>query len=72
MFVPHWWYPFPWFLFTFLIVLLLFRFLFFRRGWGWGGHWDRPLDAESMLKRRLASGQITEEEYHRLLQLIRS
>ena len=73
MYWSHWWFPFPWFFLTFLLVFVLFRFILFRRGWrGRGYSDDRLLDAESILKRRLASGQITEAEYQRLLQIVRT
>ena len=73
MVAPWWWFPFPWFFLGFLVIALLFRFVLFRRGgYGCGGRWDRGLDAESVLKRRLASGQITEEEYRRLREVIRA
>jgi len=73
MYAPHWWFPFPFILLTFLVVFLLVRLLFFRRwGWGCGGGWNRSFDAESILKRRLASGQITEDEFKRLRDIVKA
>jgi len=65
-----WWFPIPWLFVTVLFVFLLVRFVLFRGGCGWN-RWDRPLDAESILKRRLAGGQITEEEFHRLRHILK-
>ena len=64
---PYWWYPFPFFLLGFLFIFLLFRFVLFRGRCGW----DRGMDADSILKRRLASGQITEDEFQRLRRIMK-
>lgn len=72
MYGPHWWFPWPWILLMVFFLFLILRFTLFRRGWGCGGRWDTPLDAEAILKRRLASGQITEEEFQRLRNLLRA
>lgn len=59
------------FLVFFFLIFIVARSLFFRR-FGAGcygrfyGPWNHGFDAESILKRRLANGDITEEEYQRL------
>jgi uncharacterized membrane protein len=51
--------------FILLLTLLVFKLFWFRRGWrgGWDNEAFRP---DNILKRRLASGEITEAEYQRL------
>ena len=82
----HGFYPFfGWlfFPFGFLAVLLVFRLIFGRR-WGWGRHgcgcggygyggpWhDGGHEAEAILQRRLASGEIDEAEYRRVKEILR-
>ncbi len=78
----YWFPPFGFF-FVLLGVFLIFgviRLILFRRygPWGWGpGGWPRGGyghggfgDAEAVLKRRLASGEITEAEYQRLREVL--
>jgi uncharacterized membrane protein len=65
----------PWwggivFLLFFALILGLFCLKFFWwRPWRWQGGWGESHD--EILKRRLASGQITEAEYEHLLGLLR-
>jgi hypothetical protein len=69
-----WWGLFP--LGWLLIAVLLFGLLRARRGYGgyacrgcgWGSPWPGggATDAEAILKRRLANGEITEGDYQRL------
>ncbi|GMA52245.1 hypothetical protein GCM10025857_36020 [Alicyclobacillus contaminans] len=75
----------PFFLFPlgfFLIAVLCFtlvRIMFFRwcrrrGGAGCGlmdGPWNQVRDAEAILKRRLAMGEITEEEYRHLRSVLK-
>jgi uncharacterized membrane protein len=51
--------------FGLLFVLIVFK-VFWWGPWRWRGYWDE--DADAILKRRLASGQITEDDYRRLKQ----
>jgi uncharacterized membrane protein len=67
------WFPFPWIFFAVLIGFLIFRVVMYRR---YGGPWNRGanqgrLDAESVLQRRLASGEIDEAEYERIREILR-
>ncbi|MCD9020410.1 SHOCT domain-containing protein [Cohnella silvisoli] len=77
----HGFFPgFPIVFFTLLIGFLIFRIVMFRRygsAWGYGyrvGAWkhaEGSLDAAVILKKRLASGEIDEAEYRRLLDIIK-
>jgi uncharacterized membrane protein len=68
----HWWFGFPWIFFAIFFTFLIVRIVAFRR-WGFGYGCGRGmLDAESILKRRLASGDIAESEYQRLREIVRS
>lgn len=73
MWQSHWvWFPFSFF-FLFFVVAVGIRLLFFRRFWG-GCGWGRGYGFESheeVLRRRLAAGEITEEEYQRLRDILR-
>lgn len=70
---PYGFFPFfPLGILMFLVLCFIAaRILFFRR-WGgpWGGPgygpWNHDHGHESILKRRLANGEITEEEYQHL------
>jgi uncharacterized membrane protein len=79
------WFPPFGFFFVLLGVFVLFgilRLILFRRygPWGWGGGGPGPwrhgwydhgaYDAEPVLRRRLASGEITEAEYQRLKEVL--
>lgn len=67
------WGPFCWFIPILFFALLFFgRFWFWGCGWGWrrrgwhGGRWE----AEAILQRRLAAGEIDEAEYRRLREVL--
>jgi uncharacterized membrane protein len=72
---------FPILFFALLIGFLIFRIVMFRRygsPWIYGGYRGRgwkdvegSLDAAVILKKRLASGEIDETEYRRLLEIIK-
>lgn len=80
----YWFPPFGFFfvLVGLFVVFGIVRLVLFRRyahlGWGgWGpGPWHRgwydhgAFDPEAVLKRRLASGEITEAEYQRLKEVL--
>ena len=73
-----WWWgaPFLWFIpwLVFLVIgfAVLRGFGFRRRGRPWGacGWHDGSSDPDTVLKRRLASGEINEAEYQRLKELL--
>ncbi|MFC5530413.1 hypothetical protein [Cohnella yongneupensis] len=80
----HWFPVFPIVFFSLLIVFLIVRIVMFRRygrscgfgpyaGYrnGWAKMSEGNFDAELILKKRLASGEIGVEEYKQLLELIR-
>jgi len=71
---PHWFFPFTWglsWVFFLAIALLCFRaFAFRRHAWGCRSGYGGPFDAEAILKRRLASGEIGEADYQRLKELL--
>jgi uncharacterized membrane protein len=48
-----------------LLTLLVVKLFWFRRGWRYAGG-DDAFRPDNILKRRLASGEITEAEYQRL------
>jgi uncharacterized membrane protein len=72
-----WWWPIGWIFFIFLMVMIM-RFVFWgRRGWRhayWGphGYYGPPghVPAEEILRQRLAKGEITEDEYKRLMDVL--
>jgi uncharacterized membrane protein len=74
-----WWghggyFPFG-FIFFVLFIAILFGCRFFAfgpagRGCYGSGRWDRRSDAEAILMRRLANGEINEEEYTRLKEFL--
>lgn len=75
-------FPFVFFPFGFIFVVLCFivvRIVLFRRfrrfGGGFAGpaywSWSQGGDAEAILKRRLANGNITEEEYKHLRDVLK-
>jgi uncharacterized membrane protein len=65
-----WWGGIVFLLFFVLILCLVFFKLFWWRPWRWRGSWtDSP---DEILKRRLASGQITEAEYRHLHDVLRA
>lgn len=66
-----WFFPFGFFLLIILMGLGLAKMLRFRH---FGHHCGRPFehsDYEGILKNRLANGEITEEDYQRLKELLR-
>lgn len=71
-------FPFGFFVFIALFFIIS-RIIFFRRfgryGSGCGrpmyGPWNQGRDAEVILKRRLANGDITEEEYQHLRDILK-
>ena len=71
----HWWWGGAIFMIFFaLIFLLIILKLFWWRPWGrpWGGrYYGWHDDEESILRRRLARGEITESDYERLRDLLR-
>ncbi len=58
-----------------ILVFLILKLWFFRGWWGPRGRWayrDWPdTSPESVLKRRLASGEITEADYEHLRDVLR-
>ena len=64
----------PWcfgFLFFFLIIaFFMFRMLAFRRFGGFRRDWQSD-DAEAILRKRLASGEISEEEYQKIMAVLK-
>lgn len=67
----HGFHPFGWFFLLLLAVFLVFRFFAFRRCGRWHHGWhDGRLDAEAILRRRLASGEISEAEYKQLQEIL--
>ncbi len=71
-----WGFGIGWFLFVLLFVGFILRMVFFRRfgcgGWGaWGPPGYRYPDHDDVLKRRLAAGEINEDEYHKLREILR-
>ena len=73
-----WGFGFVWFFFALLFFGFIVRMVFFRRfgcgrwgGWGPPGHGYAYEDHEAVLKRRLAAGEITEEEYQKLREVLR-
>jgi uncharacterized membrane protein len=71
---------FPIVFLTLLLGFLIFRIVMFRR-YGYGGRYgyrgsegrqaEGSFDAEIILKKRLASGEIDEAEYRRLIDIIK-
>lgn len=67
----HGFHPFGWILFALLAAFLIFKiFAFWRCGWGYYGWHNGRFDAEAILKRRLASGEISEAEYQRMRDIL--
>jgi len=72
-----WGFGFVWLLFILLFIGFFVRMLFFRRwggcGWGPGGRYGYGgfQDHEEVLKHRLAAGEISEEDYQRLRDVLR-
>ncbi len=79
-----WWHGYGFAFFPALLlllfgVLLITRIFMFRRCWhmgmghygGYGGPWGDRFEAEAVLRRRLANGEISEDEYKRLLDILR-
>jgi uncharacterized membrane protein len=81
----HGFFPvFPIVFFALLLGFLIFRIVMFRRygnAFGYGGRYgyrgsegrqtEGSFDAEIILKKRLASGEIDEAEYRRLIDIIK-
>jgi uncharacterized membrane protein len=66
----HGFFPFSW-IFIVLFAIFLFRFFGVRRyGRRWHGWHDGRVDAEAILQLRLAKGEINEEEYRRLKEIL--
>jgi uncharacterized membrane protein len=69
----HGFFPFGPIFCALFLAFVIFRIFAFRRcGWrrrGW--HGDDRFEAEAILQRRLASGEITAEEYHRLKEILK-
>ena len=73
------WWPFGWIFIVFLTFMIM-RLVFWRRGWWGRGHWGHPyyyggapgghVPAEEILRQRLAKGEITEDEYKRLMDVL--
>lgn len=63
-----WWGGVVFLLLFALIVGVIFVKLVWWRPWRWRGGWEAP---EEILKRRLASGQISEAEYQHLSELVK-
>ena len=80
----YWFPPFGFFfvLLGLFVVFGIVRLILFRRYGPWGGWGPRPwrhgwygpdpagFDADAVLKRRLASGEITEADYQRLREIL--
>ncbi len=65
--------PFCSFFFILLIVFIVFmvfRIISFRRCGGWNGWQSGRMDAEAILRRRLANGDISEEEYQKVKDIL--
>jgi uncharacterized membrane protein len=78
-FVPFWfWLARPlFFIIVVIAIVSLIRLLVWRR-WGWRrgpcghGGWTAPgQDAEAVLRRRLAAGEIDEAEYRRVREILK-
>ncbi|MGE5673046.1 MAG: hypothetical protein ACM3XM_04045 [Mycobacterium leprae] len=67
---------FPVVLLAFIMVMSITRLIMFRRyGWmgrccGHSGYHDSRFEAEALLRRRLVNGEIKEEEYQRLKEIL--
>ncbi len=68
-FAPFCFIPFTIF-FVLLIVFIVSRIIFFRRYGGFCGWQNGRMDAEAILRRRLANGDITEEEYQKVKDIL--
>ncbi|MFY4776185.1 hypothetical protein [Metabacillus sp. RGM 3146] len=69
----HGFFPFGLFFLIPLFVFLAIRIILFRRygSWCFGpGHYQGRYDAETILMQRLARGEISEEEYLRLREIM--
>ncbi len=65
--------PFCGIFFVLLIAFIVTRIFFIRRCGGWSrgyGWYDGRQDAEAILRRRLANGDITEEEYQKMKDIL--
>jgi len=63
----HWFFPFGIFFFVLFFACFIFRIFAFRRyGMGCNPRYRGQFDAVAVLKRRLANGEIKEDEYQRL------
>lgn len=81
-FFPFVFFPIGFFIFV-VLCLIVIRLVFFRRFRRFGGTcggpmygpmyepWSKQGDAEAILKRRLANGDITEEEYKHLRETLK-
>jgi uncharacterized membrane protein len=63
------WIPFTIF-FLLLIAFIVSRIFFYRRCGGFCGWQNGRTDAEAILRRRLANGDITEEEYQKMKDIL--
>ena len=71
-FAPFCWIPFTIF-FLLLVAFIVSRIFWFRRYGGccgWQNGQNGRVDAEAILRRRLANGDITEEEYQKVKDIL--
>jgi len=64
------WYFFPYgFIFFFFFVFFIARLIFWPFAWGWRrNYWYRHDDAYYILRQRYARGEITKDQYDRMMQ----
>ena len=62
----HLWWIFP----TLFLLFLVVRLFLWTRGCGWGGRGFGRRFFQDALKARLASGEITEEQYRRISDIL--